>query len=65
MDLNKLTPIELHELLYKIVKKLNKLPYVYNEKTRVTHNDYFVSNKQWNYDARQEIEDLIEKYGKA
>jgi hypothetical protein len=42
MDLNKLTPIELHELLYKIVKKLNKLPYVYNEKTRVTHNNYFV-----------------------
>lgn len=34
MDLNKLTPIELHELLYKIVKKLNKLPYVYNENTK-------------------------------
>lgn len=65
MDLDKLTPIELHHLLYDVLEKLEKLPYVYDEENRVTHNDYFVSNKQWHYDAREEIENLIDKYGSA
>lgn len=32
MNLDKLTPIELHHLLYDVLEKLEKLPYVYDEK---------------------------------
>jgi len=55
MDLDKLTPIELHHLLYDVLEKLEKLPYVYDEKNKVTYTNYFISNKKWYYDARKEI----------
>lgn len=63
MNLDKLTPIELHHLLYDVLEKLEKLPYVYDAKNKVTHNNYFVSNTRSYYDAREEIENLIYKYG--
>jgi len=65
MNTDKLTPLELHHLLYDVLEKLEKLPCVYDKKNGVTHNDYFVSNKRWNYDAREEINELVNKYGSA
>lgn len=58
MDLDKLTPLELHHLLYDVFSKLENLPYVYDEKNRITHNNYSVSNKRSYYDARKEIEGI-------
>jgi len=65
MDLDKLTPLELHHLLYDVLEKLKNLPYVYDEKNNITHNDYYARNKQWYYDAREEIDVLIDQYGSA
>ncbi len=61
-DLDKLTPLELHNLLYEVLEKLENLPYVYDEENRVTHSDYFASNTQSHYDARKDIEISINKY---
>jgi len=58
-DLDKLTPIELHHLLYDVLEKLKKLPYVYDKNNKVTYNNYFVSNKTWHYDAREEIKEIV------
>lgn len=63
IDLDKLTPLELHQLLYNTLEKLEKLPYVYDKKNKVTHNNYFASNTRHHHDAREEIETLIDKYG--
>lgn len=56
MNLDKLTPLELHHLLYDVFEKIKEFTYVYDEKNRITHNDYFVSNIVWHYDGREEIE---------
>lgn len=34
MKLDKLTPLELHHLLYDVLEKLEKLPCVYDEKKK-------------------------------
>ena len=61
--LKNLTPLELHNLLYDVLEKLAKLPYVYDEENRITHSSYFVSNVKADYDCREEIERSISKYG--
>lgn len=58
MKLDKLTPLELHHLLYDVLEKLEELPYVYDEENRVTHSDYFASNTKCHYDARHEIKPI-------
>jgi len=61
MNLNKLTPIQLRNLLYDVVEKIQKLQYIYDEEKNITYNDYFLSEHTWYYDARKVIEER-EKY---
>ena len=58
---NKLTPLEMFELIYKLEKALNKSGLIYDEKVNRTYSKFFVSNLTAHFDSRQEGNNQIVK----